>query len=227
MPNEFLRKDVTPGKRFHKFVAVKYLETIENEKSKKTHYWLCECDCGKEFRVSIDSICQGQKTCGCLRSTSISTATFARTRHGMYKSREYTSWESMMARCYNKNHHAYKNYGGRGIIVCERWLDFALFYEDMGNRPSGRFSLDRIEINGDYCKENCKWSNDFEQARNRRDSVYFELNGERKTIPEWAEITGIRRETLRGRLQHGWPVDVALTYPVGTSHGKQRKWKIS
>jgi len=133
----------------------------------------------------------------------------------------------MMARCYNKNHHAYKNYGGRGIIVCERWLDFALFYEDMGNRPSGRFSLDRIEINGNYFKQNCKWSNDFEQARNRRDSVYFELNGERRTIPEWSEITGISRETLRGRIQNGWPIDVALTYPVGISHGKQKKWKKS
>ena len=98
----------------------------------------------------------------------------------------------------------YKDYGGKGIKVCERWNTFENFLKDMGERPGKKYSLDRIDLNKDYCPENCRWATHFEQARNRSLCVYLTINGKRQTVKEWALEVGIKRQTIERRLKLGW-----------------------
>jgi hypothetical protein len=117
----------------------------------------------------------------------------------------------MVARCTNPKHRAYKSYGGRGITVCARWRSFTNFLADMGEKPEG-LSLDRIDYNGNYEPDNCRWATDKQQARNKRNSSHITLNGETHTISEWAEILHIHPATISDRLQHGYTAQDAL-YP--------------
>lgn len=116
----------------------------------------------------------------------------------------------MLARCTNGKNRRYKDYGGRGIGVCERWYDFANFLADMGEKPKG-YSLDRIDVNGDYEPGNCRWATATEQARNKRNNTLLTHNGETHTIAEWGDILGIRHTTISTRLHSGWSVERALT----------------
>lgn len=129
----------------------------------------------------------------------------------------WLSWKSMLDRCNNQNSPGYRNYGGRRIKVCEEWADrekgFERFLADMGERPSARskkgrliYSLDRIDTNGDYTKENCRWATFKEQNRNRRTNVIVEYNGEAHTLIEWSEKTGIPYKVLVQRKYYGWDV---------------------
>ena len=127
-----------------------------------------------------------------------------------------TAWGQMISRCYDPKHPKYPRYGGRGIRVCDRWICRRLFIEDMGERPKGK-SLDRIDNNGDYCPENCKWSSDVEQAHNRENNRNLTLNGESHCITEWSRITGIGRKTISKRLDSGWTISQALSTPVSKS----------
>jgi len=123
----------------------------------------------------------------------------------------------MWGRCINENHRFYANYGGRGITVCSKWKTFAGFLEDMGERPFC-MELDRIDNNGNYCKENCRWVSPKEQSRNKRNNRLIEYKGETRCLVEWAEIIGIRRETLSRRLHLGWSIEKAFTTNVGDSY---------
>lgn len=134
-------------------------------------------------------------------------------RHGMSRTKTHRSWSSMLGRCLNKNDPSFKDYGGRGITICERWLVFENFLEDMGERPEGH-SLDRLDTNGAYTPENCTWSTAKQQCRNRRNNRLVTYNGEEKPVTAWAEECGIEVHTLRNRLDKGWSVSDALTKPV-------------
>lgn len=133
-------------------------------------------------------------------------------KHNKSHSKIYRVWWSMMQRCNDKNTNSYKNYGGRGINVSNRWIKFEKFYEDMGEVPNGK-SLDRIDNNGDYCKKNCRWATKQQQANNRRAKVCFLTHdGETKNLNYWSNKTGINKTTIWMRIyKYGWSVEKSLT----------------
>ena len=124
----------------------------------------------------------------------------------------YDVWTGMIARCYNPNNPRYHRYGGRGIQICKRWLDYTNFEWDMMEGYKKGLQLDRVDNNGNYKPENCKWSTPREQSNNRSDNRYFEFEGENLTIPAWSRKTGIKRSTLSMRLyKYNWSTQKALT----------------
>ena len=132
-------------------------------------------------------------------------------KHGGRKTDEYRIWRHMRTRCENKNSPAYKWYGERGIKVCEKWLEFKAFYEDMGERPSKEHSIDRINVNGDYEPSNCKWVTIKEQQRNRRNNVIYTYNGVTASLAELCEINNCKYKTVHMRLSKGASIELALT----------------
>ena len=135
--------------------------------------------------------------------------------HGDTKSCDYRSWQGMRQRVGLKTHHAYEQYGGRGISICDRWQSYELFLEDMGRRPTIGHTLDRIDNNGNYEKNNCRWATKVEQNRNRSDSNPVTINGETRTIAEWAEVSGIPKTTLHDRIRRRlWDPVEAITRPA-------------
>ena len=132
----------------------------------------------------------------------------------MTKTSTFSSWSSMLFRCNNPSATGYRYYGGRGISVCPEWSSFDAFYADMGERPSTKYSIDRIDTNGNYCPENCRWATHKEQARNRRTNTLITINGETLCIADWAIRYNIGDATIRARIRAGWPADKAVTYPA-------------
>ena len=135
------------------------------------------------------------------------------------RKRIYWVWADMLSRCRNPNHKAYKNYGGRGVVVCDRWHRFEPFLADMGPRPVGRM-LDRINNNGRYEPDNCRWATRKEQNSNRRNCIYVMCDGEQVTLKECCRRRGIKYRPIVKRIQdRNWPIEMALTVPIGS--GKQ------
>jgi hypothetical protein len=142
--------------------------------------------------------------------------------HGMARSTEYRIWQLMHQRCENRKNPNFHNYGGRGITVCERWCDFSVFLKDMGPRPTLEHTLDRFPNNdGNYELENCRWATSHQQHNNKRTNHRISVNGETKTVTEWARAKGMKYHTLTMRLYvYGWNEQRAVTTPVykGGSH---------
>lgn len=134
------------------------------------------------------------------------------TTHGMKDTHEYWCWRDMKARCYKPRHPQFANYGGRGIRVCDRWLNsFEAFLEDMGLKPEGnRIGIGRIDNDGDYCPENCRWETQEQQQNNKRTSHYLTHDGVTLTVTQWARKLGMHPNTLFNRLCQGWSVEKAL-----------------
>lgn len=152
---------------------------------------VCLCDCGNTTQVFISNLNRNHTTsCGCLQKQVLKKIN---TTHGMTKSNEFNIWQGIKQRCYDVNSHAYSNYGGRGIIMCDRWLNsFENFYNDMGKRPSKSHTIDRFpNDNGNYEPENCRWATKTEQAQNRRKNVKIFYNGEEMTVSEFAKRNNI------------------------------------
>lgn len=161
--------------------------------------WLCRCtECGLDKLLRARQI-TGEKRAVCPHRP--------KQDHPLYN-----SWRGMRERCYHKNHRKFRLYGARGIRVCERWRrDFWAFVADVGPRPSARHSLDRIDVNGDYCPENCRWATHAEQSRNRTDNVIVEYQGKRVLFCDLPRSSSVSMELARARWRHGWPLDKALT----------------
>lgn len=171
----------------------------------KKAYWICRCDCG-----AVKSIWWAELRKGSYKSCSHACPTHS---HGMAGTAEHNCWASMLDRCRNKNHPQYHDWGGRGIKVCDRWKSFRNFLSDMGLKPFPVATLERIDNDGDYCPENCRWATWKDQRRNTRRNVYLTCNGETKCITDWAVAIGASANTIRDRLKRGWPVERAITTP--------------
>jgi hypothetical protein len=170
--------------------------------------WWCKCDCGTPCIVTGDHLMRGTKSCGCLRKLGYHTT------HGRSKRPEWRVWEHLRQRCYNSADKSYPDYGGRGIAVCEAWQFFENFYSDMGPRPSLRHSIDRVDNDGPYSPENCRWATRTEQARNRRSNRLVTVYGQTKTAAEWIELYGLNPWRFYGRLNRGWSAEKALEYGI-------------
>jgi len=173
----------------------------------KKSLWRCECKCGKEVICDTGSLRSGNtESCGC-RKMEIFLKRIK--THGESKTRTYRIWRAMITRCTNPNQKMWSRYGGRGIKVCERWLHYENFILDMGKAPKN-MSIDRIDNNGMYEKENCRWSTNYEQSRNSSKNRVITFNRRTMILKDWADEIGINQTSLAERLEK-WPLERALT----------------
>lgn len=191
-------RDLT-GQKFGKITPIKPLDKRKNKKV----VWLCKCDCGNECEIVGTHLTSGNtRSCGCIAKP-----------HGMFGTRIYNVWHTMKERCYVPTQISYPNYGGRGIKVCDEWLDFIPFmnwaYENGydENSKRGECTLDRIDPNKDYCPENCRWVPYSVQANNKTDNVYLEYNGIIDTLSNHARRAGIKPELAEGRYLKGMKLE--------------------
>ena len=177
-------------------------------------YWNCLCSCGREVIINGDRLRLGRtQSCGCYRTELLKNKTGTKHhgyRHGKSRSRIAAAWQHMKQRCYNKNDQFYHRYGARGISVCERWMIFDNFYADMGDPPPG-MTLERIDNNGNYEPNNCKWANMKEQNLNTSRNRLLTLNGETLPLSQWTKRLGVSKTTIHYRLAAGWDLEKALT----------------
>lgn len=201
-----LRDDLT-GKKFNRIKILSFSHMNKKHQS----FWNCLCDCGKEFITRGSHIKENHiMSCGCLRS-ELYLVNLRHETHKLSKNPIYNSWISMIRRCTDPKNKKHKYYMARGIKVCDRWLDIKCFYEDMGDRPKGT-SLDRIDTNGNYCKENCRWATSTQQNNNRNINVRINYNGKNQTLSEWSRELGINKSTLEGRIfVRKWSIEKAFT----------------
>lgn len=207
-----------PPLKFNRLTVIDFAGRTTNGSIR--YYWRCKCDCGNETVVLEYNIKTGHiKSCGCLQKNPVHIST-----HNMSKSPEYSAWKGMKRRCYNTKFKEYKNYGKRGIKVCDRWLEsFENFYADMGPRPSKGYSIDRVDNDKGYSKENCRWATNKLQSNNKRNTHFLTYNGETKTFSEWGHLFNISASVLYVRiLRLKWDACQALTTPVR----KQKNHKI-
>lgn len=197
-------KDLTK----QKFGRLTVLEKTDERRSGHI-VWKCKCDCGKECLVSGKTLRNGGTTsCGC-----------ARIKHGESRTRLYNIWTQIKDRTENPENWGWDNYGGRGISLCEEWHDYPIFSKwAKENGYTEDTSIDRIDVNGNYEPNNCRWATEKEQANNRRTCVMIEYNGKKQSMADWARELGISYETIRTRHRRGWDTKRMLTTPQQTKN---------
>lgn len=197
------------------------LLVVERHKCAGKVKWNCICACGGKTIAQTAHLVDGRRvSCGCAKLPGNQVNPKVPHKHGHCvngkSTKLYRIWSGVFTRCTNTNSKAYKYYGARGIKVCDRWKDFKLFLEDMGDPDPGQ-SLDRIDVNGDYEPNNCRWASAKEQARNKRNNFLIKYKGITKTLSEWSEESGINRATLWSRIKtHGWCYESSLENDVLT-----------
>lgn len=199
-------RKIIEGEKFNDLTILMALP----EMGKNPRYVECKCDCGKIFITRFNYAYGGHaKSCGCRKKTPPNTS-----HRESGKSIEYATWSRMLSRCYNKNVAMYYRYGARGISVCEEWRNsYEQFLLDMGRRPNGKYSLDRIDNNKGYSKENCRWATDIEQANNKCNNTMVEYYCGYKTITELSRIYKTNTTTMRERL-------IKCNYDINTLNEK-------
>lgn len=203
------------GMKFGKLTAIKRADNIGIKTA-----WECQCDCGNKIVVMSNSLRTGNtKSCGCLAKP-----------HGGSHTRLNVIWRGMMGRCYKPYYDRYKNYGGRGIVVCDEWHNFSKFrewaiasgYDEKAKRYE--CTIDRININGDYCPSNCRWISMKEQMQNTTRTRHITVGGETMSLSQASEKYHISEATLWARLNHGWSPDRAVKEPV--KYGRKANERI-
>lgn len=210
-------EDLT-GRRFNYLTVICFAYKIVHGNNVE-YIWKCRCDCGNEVLVSRRSLMRGRKSCGCKTKVShVGSSYHAGVKsHGMSKTRFYKIYRKMIERCYYEQNNSYIS---NGIKVCDSWKEnFLNFKNDMyesylehvekyGEKDT---SIDRIDVNSNYCKENCRWATIKEQANNKRNNVIIKYNNISKTLSEWADYLGWNYCTLANRHKRGWSVERMLT----------------
>ena len=200
-------KDIT-GMKFGRLTVLR----LSHKDNRHECHWLCKCDCGNEKTVSGNKLRSGNtKSCGCMQKEFLDGR--LRRKHGLTNTKLYATWENMKHRCNDPNNWMYPNYGGRGIKVCEEWLDSSTFFEwALSHGYEEGLSIERINVNGNYEPSNCKWVPIEEQYLNRTDSHFVTAFGKTQTISEWAKESGLKYDTIERRLnQYGWDAERAVT----------------
>lgn len=183
---------------------------------------LCFCKrCGTEKPIIKPSLLKGQVSCGCYqREVASRSPNLIKPTHGMSRTRTYAIWAGMIERCSKPDSTGYKRYGGRGIKVVEKWLKFESFLNDMGECPEG-LSIDRVNNDGDYCPENCRWATAFEQANNCSTNKLLTFRDQTQTVTQWATELSIPRTIIYDRLRRNWTIEETLTEPIHESMSRR------
>jgi hypothetical protein len=188
------------GQRFGSALAISPIGPMS--KTARDFRWLFACACGVEFGASGSEARRGTMT-GCANCTAEKAATLKRT-HGATSTAEYRTWGAMKSRCLNPSSTHYRHYGGRGIRVCDEWLNsFEAFLRDMGPRPTPTATIDRCDVDGNYEPSNCSWASRATQANNKRNNHRVTIGHDTKTVAEWARIAGITESGIRARIRRG------------------------
>lgn len=207
------------GKRYGKLTVIEFVEA-RNKRS----FWKVKCDCGNEKIVRGDTL-KVIVSCGCVKKEqdAINFNLKSKNNHGMTKHKAFSIWSAMMARCYNHNQKHYKDYGGRGIQVCEEWHDVKIFckWADENGFEKG-LSIERKDVNGNYCPENCCWIPRARQARNKRNTVRINYNGKEMPLIEVAEMLNLDQKKLLGRWDRGIRENELLLYDGNLSELKKK-----
>jgi len=209
------RKDIT-GKRFGNLVVKNFVESKPAYVGGSNQlYWLCKCDCGNEIIVRYSSLSGGHtKSCGCLQKETQAQRLF---KHGDSRTRLYRTYQNIKARCYCESATEYEHYGGRGIRVCNAWINDYMQFKNWslshGYKP--RLTIDRVNVNDDYTPENCRWVSMKEQSENKRTSHIIPLKGKDYTLSQLVSITDIKRGNWYYRLQQGWDAEQIIKYYLG------------
>ena len=223
--NSLSNKRVEPviGEVFGRLTVIADLGLLPRWGGKRRRCVRVRCQCGTVEDTTINQLRNGiKRSCGCLHREQLIARN---TRHGAFRSRTWKVWNGMIARVKCKGAAGYKNYGGRGIEVAPEWLIFENFLSDMGEAPDGQ-ELDRIDNDGPYSRDNCRWATRLVNARNTRKNVRLTFNGYTACLSEWAVITGIDQRTLSSRKKAGWSDEDILTKPTRiTKHaGISKNW---
>ena len=193
------------GQKFNRMTAISYSHTLKSHR-----YWKCKCECGNYTIVQIRAVVSGNtKSCGCYNKEKVQKTGKANKTHGYSTSKIYKLWWSIVQRCNNKKSKMYKDYGAKGIKICEEWLKFDNFLKEMGDRPSNLYTVRRINIDKDYEVSNCKW------AIYERNGMLIEYDEKKQTLSKWAEELNVDVGVLYRRvvLKH-WSMERAITTPV-------------
>ena len=190
------------GQRFGKLTVIRR----SHQDQWQAWVWACQCDCGTEVPVRGATLKAGS-TAACASCAAVER----NTTHGQSRTPLYARWRAMIERTRNSNSDEFRNYGGRGISVCERWSSFENFASDMGPTFRPELTLDRLDVDGNYEPDNCRWATQRDQQRNKRTNHVVTWRGRSLVVTDWAELLGLNPNTVVHRLRRGWTVERALT----------------
>ena len=205
---------IEQGQRFGRLTTIKIVGH-----NAEGNIWLCKCDCGNEAKVNAYNLGRQTNSCGCLRRK---IAKERHTTHGKTHTRLFTIWVGMRHRCRNATLPEYPKYGGRGIKVCDEWNESFEAFEEWAirNGYDDSLTIDRVDVNGNYEPNNCRWITHFDQQSNKRNNVNLTFNGETHTVAEWARLLDVSYSALIQRVHYGWDAERTLTTPI--RHHKRR-----